>query len=95
MQYDLKAALKRDLGRNSKSTSASPRIRPNLHEGRRYGGAESMAAGRVGEAGLLRATLDHPQYVISVQPVLRQSRAPRSLRPVLGKGARTLACAAA
>ena len=54
-----------------------------------------MAAGRVGEAGLLRATLDHPQYVISVQPVLRQSRAPRSLRPVLGKGARTLACTAA
>src|ERR1700677_668809 len=36
------------------------------------GRPESMAAGRVGETGLLRPALDHPQHVIGVHPVLRQ-----------------------
>jgi hypothetical protein len=43
-----------------------------LQIGCNAGRAEGMAAGGVGEAGLLRPTLDHPQHVIGIHPVLGQ-----------------------
>jgi hypothetical protein len=43
-----------------------------LQIGRNAGRAESMTAGRVGEAGLLRPTFDHPQHIVGLHPVLRQ-----------------------